>query len=112
MEKLVAARKKRAIRTRFNISKSLRPRLSVFRSNKYLYVQIIDKKDSKIVVSANSKQYEKLNKTQAAEKLGADFAKLAIGKKIKDVVFDKGSYRYHGRIKAFADAARKEGLNF
>lgn len=112
MEKLILARKKRAIRTRHNISKSLRPRLSVFRSNKYLYAQIIDKKGAKVMASANSKQYEKLNKTQAAEKLGSDFAKLALGKKIKDVVFDKGAYRYHGRIKAFADAARKEGLNF
>lgn len=112
MEKLILARKKRAVRTRFNISGSLRPRLSVFRSNKYLYAQILDKKGAKVVVSANSKQYEKVNKTQAAEKLGEELAKLALGKKIKDVVFDKGAYRYHGRVKAFADAARKGGLNF
>ena len=112
MKKLIIARKKRAVRTRHNISGSLRPRLSVFRSNKYLYAQIIDKKGAKVIVSANSKQYEKVKKTEAAEKLGEDFAKLAISKKIKDVVFDKGSYRYHGRIKAFADAARKGGLNF
>ncbi len=112
MEKLVVARKKRAIRTRFNISGSLRPRLSVFRSNKYLYAQILDKNGAKVMVSANSKQYDKVNKTQAAEKLGEEFAKLALGKKIKDVVFDKGAYRYHGRVKAFADAARKGGLNF
>lgn len=112
MEKLIVARKKRAIRTRFNISGSLRPRLSVFRSNKYLYAQILDKNGAKVVVSANSKQYDKVNKTEAAEKLGNELAKLALGKKIKDVVFDKGAYRYHGRVKAFADAARKGGLNF
>jgi len=112
MEKLIQARKKRAIRTRYNISGSLRPRLSVFRSNKYLYAQIIEKDGSKVMLTASSKQYENVKKTEAAEKLGEDFAKLALGKKIKDVVFDKGSYRYHGRIKAFADAARKGGLNF
>lgn len=112
MKKIILARKKRAIRTRYNISGSLRPRLSVFRSNKYLYAQIIDKKDAKIILSANSKKYDNTKKIEAAEKLGSEFAKLAISKKIKDVVFDKGSYKYHGRIKAFADAARKEGLNF
>ncbi len=112
MNKLVVNRRKRAVRTRHNISGSLRPRLSVFRSNKYIYAQIIDKKGAKVVVSASSKQYDITNKTEAAEKLGVDFAKLAIEKKVKDVVFDKGAYKYHGRIKAFADAARKGGLNF
>lgn len=112
MKNLVLTRKKRAIRTRNNISASLRPRLSVFRSNKHLYVQIIEKKSAKILVSASSKQYDSVKKTEAAEKLGVDLAKLALGKKIKEVVFDKGSYKYHGRIKAFADAARKEGLSF
>lgn len=112
MKTIKDVRKKRAIRTRNNISGSLRPRISVFRSNKYFYAQLIANKDSKVLASANSKQYEKENKTIAAEKLGADFAKEVIKKKIKDVVFDKGSYKYHGRVKAFADAARKEGLNF
>ena len=101
----------RRIRAKVRGSAS-RPRLCLYRSNKGLYAQIIDKKGAKVTVSANSKQYEKSKKTEAAEKLGADFAKLVLSKKIKDVVFDKGSYRYHGRIKAFADAARKEGLNF
>ncbi len=111
MKNLVELRKRRAIRTRSNISASLRPRLSVFRSNKYLYAQIIDK-NGKVLVSSNSKQYDGVKKGEAAEKLGADFAKEVLKKKIKDVVFDKGAYRFHGRIKAFADAARKEGLNF
>lgn len=112
MKNLVLTRKKRAIRTRNNILTSLRSRLSVFRSNKHLYAQIIEKKSGKILVSASSKQYDSVKKTEAAEKLGVDLAKLALSKKIKEVVFDKGSYKYHGRIKAFADAARKEGLNF
>ncbi len=112
MKDLVLTRKKRAIRTRYNIAGSQRARLSVFRSNKYLYAQVIDKSGAKVIASATSKQYEGLNKTQAAQKLGEDFAKIVIDKKIKDVVFDKGSYKYHGIIKAFADSARKGGLNF
>jgi len=112
MKKLVDIRKKRAVRTRSNIAGSLRPRLSVFRSNRYLYAQIINNKDSKVMASANSKQYGSIKKIESAEKLGLDFAKIALEKKIKEVVFDKGSYRYHGRVKAFADAARKGGLVF
>jgi len=112
MKNLKLIKKRRATRTRHNIAGSLRPRLSVFRSNKYLYAQVIDKRSTKILLSASSKKYEGINKTAAAEKLGGEFAKEALSKKIKEVVFDKGSYRYHGRVKAFADAARREGLNF
>lgn len=112
MKSIIQIRKQRAIRTRSNISGSLRPRLSVFRSNKYLYAQIIDNKDSRILISSNSKKYPDMKKSEAAEKLGEEFAKSAVEKKIKEVVFDKGAYRYHGRVKAFADAARKGGLIF
>jgi len=112
MKNIKLQKRKRAVRTRKNIIGSSRPRINVFRSNKYLYAQAIDDSSSKILISVNSKQYETLNKTEAAEKLGVDFAKKALKKKIKDVVFDRGPYKYHGRIKAFADAARNEGLNF
>ncbi len=112
MKNIKDIRKKRALRTKYNISGSLRPRLSVFRSNKYLYAQLLDNTTSRVIVAASSKQYEEANKTDAAQKLGLEFAKEVIGKKIKDVVFDKGPYRYHGRVKAFADAAREGGLNF
>lgn len=112
MKDLVTTRRKRAVRTRYNIAGSDRARLSVFRSNKYLYAQIIEKGGARVIASATSKQYEGLTRTQAAEKLGVDFAKIVLDKKIKDVVFDKGSYKYHGIIKAFADSARKGGLNF
>lgn len=80
-----------------------RPRLSVFRSNKYIYAQIIDDAKSITLVAA---------KGDAADQVGSDLAKKAVTKKIKDVVFDRGSYKYHGRVKALAEAARKGGLNF
>jgi large subunit ribosomal protein L18 len=82
---------------------SHRVRLSVFRSNRYLYAQIID--DTKAVTLAAAKG------TKAGE-VGAEIAKKALAKKIKEVVFDRGGYKYHGRIKALADAARAGGLDF
>lgn len=80
-----------------------RPRLSVFRSNKFIYAQIIDDDKSVTLVAA---------KGEKASLVGEDLAKKAVAKKIKDVVFDRGSYKYHGRVKILAEAARKGGLNF
>lgn len=82
---------------------SHRVRLSVFRSNRYLYAQIID--DAKGVTLAAAKGTK-------ADVVGAEIAKKGIAKKIKEVVFDRGGYKYHGRIKALADAARAGGLDF
>lgn len=89
-------------------------RLSVFRSNKYFYAQVIDDKKATTLVSVSIKDVEEkgLNKTQLAEKMGELLAQKAQAAKIKMVAFDKGSYRYHGRVKAFADGARKGGLVF
>ena len=97
---------------------SLRPRLSVFRSSKNIYAQVID--DAKGVTVAAASSLEK--DLKGAIKTGADKAAAsAIGKLIaeralkagiKDVVFDRGGYQYHGRVKALADAAREGGLNF
>ena len=97
---------------------SLRPRLSVFRSSKNIYAQVID--DAKGVTVAAASSLEK--DLKGAIKTGADkAAATAIGKLIaeralkagiKDVVFDRGGYQYHGRVKALADAAREGGLNF
>ncbi|MBP6913512.1 MAG: 50S ribosomal protein L18 [Candidatus Levybacteria bacterium] len=106
---------RRKLRTRKKIiSMSTLPRLSIFRSNVKVYAQIIDDKKGVTLVSANEKELKdaegtKINKS---EKLGELIAKKAIDKKIEAVVFDKGSYRYHGRVKAFADGARKGGLKF
>lgn len=111
--------KTRTIRRKTRTRKKLlaignRARLSVFRSNKYFYAQIIDDKKATTLVSISIKDVEEkgLNKTQLAQKLGELLAQKAKDAKIKTVAFDKGSYRYHGRVKAFADSARKGGLIF
>jgi len=108
------ARVRKALAARGN----LRPRLSVFRSSKNIYAQVID--DAKGVTLASASSVEKDFK--AAKKKGTDKAAAAvIGKLVaeraikagvKDVVFDRGGYIYHGRVKALADAAREGGLNF
>ena len=81
------------------------PRLCVFRSNKYIYAQIIDDEKNKTLASAKAE-------LKAADKVGEEVAKKAIKQKIKKVVFDRGGYKYHGRVKALADAARSAGLKF
>jgi large subunit ribosomal protein L18 len=92
-----------------------RPRLAVFRSVKHIYAQIVDDTSSKTLVAANSAQEETLkhggNKS-AATAVGKAIAAKAIAKGITQVAFDRGGYRYHGRIKALADAAREAGLKF
>ncbi len=88
-----------------------RPRLSVYRSNKGIAVQLID--DSKqITLLAKRDAKGSGNKTGKAKTLGMEIAKLALEKKIKTVIFDKGSYAYHGRVKAVAEGAREGGLTF
>jgi len=90
-----------------------RPRLTVFRSNKQIYVQIIDDKAGKTLASASSlKMEEKVNKKEQAAKVGEAIAKTALEAGITSVVFDRNGYLYHGRIKEVADAARKGGLKF
>ena len=97
---------------------SLRPRLSVFRSSKNIYAQVID--DAKGVTLAAASSIEKDVKGQgktgadkaAAAEIGKLIAERAVKAGVKDVVFDRGGYLYHGRIKALADAAREGGLNF
>lgn len=86
-----------------------RPRLSVYISNAAISAQIINDLEGKTLVGARSKSGINV---AAAESFGTEFAKLAKKARIKQVVFDRGSKRYHGRLKAFADAARKEGLDF
>lgn len=93
-----------------------RPRLAVFRSNKAIYAQIIDDERGVTLAAASSLQLPasslRLSKTDQARKVGAFLAKMATKKKIKQVVFDRRCYKYHGRIKALAEGARKGGLNF
>ncbi|WP_185863048.1 50S ribosomal protein L18 [Blattabacterium cuenoti] len=93
-----------------------RPRISVFRSNKEIYVQIIDDLSGKTLVSSSSKEtkfYEyKKNKTELAYKVGRVLGERAKKLKIKKLVFDKGKYLYHGRVKSLAEGIREVGLEF
>ena len=107
--------KKRHRKVRARITGSPeRPRLQVFRSSNHTYVQIIDDVAGKTLLSADNRdeQKSKKTKTEKAFALGEKVAKLAKEKKIKEVVFDRKGYRYHGRVKAVADGARKGGLVF
>lgn len=95
-----------------------RPRLTVFRSNLHIYAQIIDD-ESGVTLAAASSQSKSLRESlkhggnvPAAEKVGEAIAEAAKAKGIEQVMFDRGHYKYHGRIKALADAARKGGLQF
>jgi large subunit ribosomal protein L18 len=93
-----------------------RPRMTVFRSNKSIYVQLIDDISGKTLVSASSQvkgiDEEKITKTELAAKVGKLIAERALEAGITTVVFDRNGYLYHGRIKALADAAREGGLKF
>jgi large subunit ribosomal protein L18 len=107
---------KRAQRVRRRL-KSLangRPRLSVFRSAKNIYAQVIDDQRGVTIAAASSLEEKdaKGGDKAAAARVGALVAQRAIEKGLKDVVFDRGGYIYHGRVKALADAAREAGLNF
>lgn len=105
--------RKNRTRNKILVNKTL-PRLTVFRSNKYMYAQIIDDANGKTLVAANTHEVEdvKSNKVAKAAAIGTKIAEKAKGAKITNVVFDRGSYRYHGRVKALADAAREGGLVF
>jgi large subunit ribosomal protein L18 len=91
---------------------SKKPRLSVFRSNKYISAQIINDEDGKTIVSASSMKSGKPNNVDSAVAVGKELAQKAKKASITTIVFDRGRYQYKGRIKALADAAREEGLVF
>ncbi len=89
-----------------------RPRLAVYKSNRYLHAQIIDDEAGKTLVAGSTKEMGKDKKTAAAQKLGVELAKRAKAAGITKVVFDRGGFRYTGRIATLAEAARKGGLEF
>ncbi len=113
----VRAKKHMRIRNRFS-GNAERPRLAVFRSNNHMYAQIIDDTVGNTLVAASTlekeikAELEKTNNVDAAAYLGTVIAKRAIEKGIKEVVFDRGGFIYHGKIAALADAAREAGLQF
>ena len=112
-----SARQKIRYRIRKKISGvAVKPRLSVFRSNTDIYVQLINDADGLTIASASSKdkdiKAQKTNKTDKSKLVGSAIARKANDLGIKDVVFDRGGYIYHGRVKAVAEGAREGGLVF
>ena len=113
------ARQRRHERIRRNLHGTAeRPRLNVFRSLMHIYAQVIDDDLGNTLVAASTldpemrEQLEGLNKSQQAARVGQLVAKRALDKGLKTVVFDRGGYPYHGRVKALADGAREGGLEF
>lgn len=113
------ARVKRHYRIRNKVNGTAQqPRLAVFRSNKHMYAQIIDDVAGNTLVAASTMEAAIASKVkftstvEAAQAVGEAIAKKALDKGIKEVVFDRGGYIYHGKVKALADAAREAGLQF
>ncbi len=103
---------RRALRVRASMKKGNLPRVSVFRSHKQIYGQIIDDVNHQTVASFSSAQLEKRSgdKKSVAYEVGKELAQKAKAKGIDTVLFDRGSYKYHGRVKAFADGMRESGV--
>lgn len=116
--KVTNARRKQRVRLSLRRTANGRPRLSVFRSSKHIYAQVIDDLKGETLASASSleKTMRDAGKTgadiDAAKAVGKLLAERAVKKGVKDVVFDRGGYLYHGRVKALGEAARESGLNF
>lgn len=105
-------RRLRRVRGKISQNKTI-PRLSVFRSNCHIWAQIIDDQHGLTLVSASTKTVKtKGTKSEQSTAVGVALAKLAASKKITFIRFDRGSYRYHGRVKALAEGARSGGLKF
>ena len=107
----------RRIKIKFRIRKKVvgtaeRPRLSVFRSNKQIYAQVINDKAGVTLAAASSLGFEKMNKTEQAKKVGLLLAEKAKAAGVESVVFDRNGYLYDGRVQSLADGAREGGLNF
>src|ERR1022692_4152092 len=116
---MIAKTERNQIRSRvhFRIREKLagtaeRPRLNVYRSLNHIYAQVIDDQKGETLVSASSIKMKTGGNVAAAKEIGKAVAELAVQQGIKKVVFDRGGYLYHGRVKALADAAREAGLEF
>tara|TARA_B100001113_G_C21029162_1_gene587173 strand:+ start:84 stop:428 length:345 start_codon:yes stop_codon:yes gene_type:complete len=109
-------RQKRALKTRSKIALTENNRLTVFRSNSHIYAQVMTSKGSEVIVSASTSESglksDNNGNIEAASRIGKVIAERAIEKGIKTVSFDRSGYKYHGRVKALAEAAREAGLSF
>ena len=112
--KVTNARRTQRVRNALRRSAGGRPRLSVFRSSKHIYAQVIDDQKGETIAAASSLQLKLKSggNVAAAKEIGKSIAEKAKEKGVKEVVFDRGGYLYHGRVKALADAARESGLSF
>jgi large subunit ribosomal protein L18 len=117
---MAMTRKEKRMRRRKHVRRNITgtgaiPRLSVFKSNRYLFVQAIDDEMNKVVTAMSEKTLkEKKDETPVdrAGRLGEEFGKALKKKKVDAVVFDRGGYKYHGRVASFADGVRKSGIKF
>lgn len=106
-------RQRRKARIRAKISGTTeRPRLVVFRSLNHIYAQLVNDENGKVLAQASDLKMTKGTKTEKATEVGKEIAKLAQDNKIKTAVFDRNGFKYHGRVKAVAEAAREGGLTF
>jgi large subunit ribosomal protein L18 len=118
MESKKAARLRRARKTRVSIRRLGKPRLTVFRSGRHIYAQVISAQDGHVLAAASTLQKDikvdlkSTSNKEAAVAVGKAVAARAVEAGVKDVAFDRSGYRYHGRVKELADAAREGGLNF
>ena len=119
LQKRITIRKeRRQFRVRNKVRAAGRPRLSVFRSNKHIYAQVIDDAAGRTIASASTVEPTQRggevngNTTEAAAAIGKLLAERALQQGVKQVAFDRGAYRFHGRVQALADAARQAGLDF
>ena len=112
--KNIALKRKSRIRSKLKKVNSDKPRLTVFRSLKNIYAQIIDDNKHITIVSASSKEknFDKMSKSKISAVVGKLIAERSVKKGVKEAFFDRGNYKYHGRIKLLAETARKEGLKF
>lgn len=119
MAQKLTGRERRKLGIRHRISGTTeRPRLSVFRSGKHIYAQVVDDSSGMTIAAASTlscdlkESVKEGTKTDSARKVGALIAQICLGKTVDKIVFDRNGYLYHGRIKALAEAARKAGLKF
>jgi large subunit ribosomal protein L18 len=118
MDKKKAARMRRARKARAHIRRLGKPRLTIYRSGRHIYAQVISSEDGNVIAAASTLQKDvsadlkgTCNK-EAAAAVGKAVAEKAVKAGVKDVAFDRSGYQYHGRVKVLADAAREVGLNF
>jgi large subunit ribosomal protein L18 len=118
MDKKKAARLRRAKKARMHIRRLGRPRLTIFRSGRHIYAQVINSEDGRVIAAASTLQkavsadLKGTSNKEAAAAVGKAIAERTVEAGIKQVAFDRSGYRYHGRVKVLADAAREVGLDF